>query len=40
VSRGPDLRACGNGVTPDFSPPGKPTGDAFGAAFDGRLGAE
>jgi len=40
VSRDLDLWAYANGVTLDFSRPGKPTDNAFGDAFNGRLRAE
>lgn len=40
VSRDLDLWAYANGVTLDFSRPGKPTENAFGEAFNGRLRAE
>jgi putative transposase len=40
VSRDLDLWAYTRGVTLDFSRPGKPTGNAFIEAFNGRLGAE
>jgi putative transposase len=40
VSRDLDLWAYANGVTLDFSRPGKPTDNAFGEAFNGRLRAE
>ncbi len=40
VSRDLDLWAYANGVTLDFSRPGKPTDNAFIEAFNGRLRAE
>lgn len=40
VSRDLDLWAYTNGVTLDFSRPGKPTDNAFIEAFSGRLRAE
>lgn len=40
VSRDMDLWAYANGVTLDFSRPGKPTDNAFIEAFNGRLRAE
>lgn len=40
VSRDLDLWAYAHGVTLDFSRPGKPTDNAFGEAFNGRLRAE
>ena len=40
VSRDLDLWAYANNVTLDLSRPGKPTGNAFIEAFNGRLRAE
>ena len=40
VSRDLDLWAYANGVTLDFSRPGKPTDNAFIEAFNGRFRAE
>ena len=40
ISRDLDLWAYANGVTLDFSRPGKPTDNAFIEAFNGRLRAE
>ena len=40
VGRSPDLRAYSNGVAPDFSRPGEPTGDAYIEASNGRLRQE
>ena len=40
VSRDLDLWAYTNGVTLDFSRPGKPTDNAYIEAFNGRLRAE
>ena len=40
VSRDLDLWAYANGVTLDFSRPGKPTDNAFIEAFNGKLRAE
>ena len=40
ISRDLDLWAYANGVTLDFSRPGKPTDNAFIEAFSGRLRAE
>ena len=40
ISRDLDLWAYTNGVTPDFSRPGKPTDNAFIEAFNGRFRAE
>ena len=40
ISRDMDLWAYHNGVTLDFSQPGKPTDNAFIDAFNGRFGAE
>ena len=40
VSRDLDLWAFANGVTLDFSRPGKPTDNAFIEAFNGRLRSE
>ncbi len=40
ISRDIDLWAYANGVTLDFSRPGKPTDNAFIEAFNGRLRAE
>ena len=40
VTRDLDLWAYAKGVTLDFSPPGKPTDNAFAEAFNGRLRAE
>ena len=40
ISRVLDLWACMNGVTLDFSRPGKPTDNAFVESFNGRFRAE
>lgn len=40
MSRDLDLRAYANGVTLDFSRPGKPTDNAYIEEFNGRLRAE
>ena len=37
ISKALDLWACANGVTLDFSRPGKPTDNAFIESFNGRL---
>ena len=40
ISRDVDLWAWGNGVTLDFSRPGKPTDNAFVESFNGKIRAE
>ena len=37
LSKALDRRTCENGVTLDFSRPGKPTDNAFVESFNGRL---
>jgi putative transposase len=40
ISRDLDLRAWSNGVTLDFSKPGKPTDNAYVESFNGKVRAE